>query len=87
MLWAVIRDFQRRGEIALTDLAAGHAQVLSQLDFPAHSRDDDDVLSEDDVELLDAKNLRSPQTDPRPVSPPLSPRAEQIALVPPTGGR
>ncbi len=31
-------------------LAAGHAQVLSRLDFPAHSKEDDDVLSEPDVQ-------------------------------------
>ncbi len=104
-------------------LAAGHAQVLSRLDFPAHSREDDDVLSEHDVQLPDVgdllalrhpsrdplplvatltrlpsgaelhadgaapENLRRPQVDPRPVSPPLSPRPEQIGLGPAADGR
>ncbi len=41
--------------------------MLSQLDFPAHSRDDDDVLSEHDVQLLDVGDLlalRHPSRDP-----------------------
>ncbi len=51
-------------------LAAGHAQVLSRLDFPAHSREDDDVLSEHDVQLPDVGDLlalRHPSRDPLPL--------------------
>ncbi len=95
-------------------LAAGHAQVLSRLDFPAHKQEDDDVLSEHDVQLPDVgdllalrhpsrdplrlvttltrlpsraelhadgaapKNLRRPQTDPRPSQAPPSGTPETI---------